>query len=155
MVKPVDEERDFQDLTYKQEKAREYQAGATRQHIIDMLDYALGRIEKWSVAQQKLLGNKMADLMEDMLIVANDLDRTKSPKTPLKKLDYMNGALQDMIELAYRKKYLKGATSKNEWLRLSQEVGKSIGGFMKAVYNEEMGRKSPGNKRHMHGRRPR
>ena len=151
----MDEDRDFQDLTQKQEQAREYQAGATRQHIIDMMEYALPKIAKWSVAQQKLLGNKMADLMADMLIMANDLDRTRSPKTPLKKLDYMNGALQDFIELAYKLKYLQGVSSKNEWTRLSKEVGLSIGGYIKAVFEEEAGRKKQTEHRHVHGRRPR
>ena len=149
------EDKDFQDLTFEQEKAKEYQAGATRRHIIDMMKYALPRIKKWSVAEQKLLGNKMADLMADMLIVANDLDRTHSPKTPLKKLDYMNGALQDMITLAYELEYLKGISSKNEWTKHSKEIGSCIGGFIKKVYEAENGRKSPGSKRHIHGRRPR
>jgi len=151
----VGEEKDFQNLTKGQEKAREYQAGATRQRIIDMMEYALPQIQKWSVAQQKLLGNKMADLMADMLVMANDLDRTRSPKTPLKKLDYMNGALQDMITVAYKLKYLQGVSSKNEWMRHSMEVGSCIGGFINAVYAEETGKAKPGSKRHMHGRRPR
>lgn len=149
------EEKDFQDLTFEQERAKEYQAGATRQRIIDMMEYALPQIQKWSVAQQKLLGNKMEDLMADMLITANDLDKTHSPKTPLKKLDYMNSALQDMITLAYKLKYLQGVSSKNEWTRYSKEVGSCIGGFIRKVYNEETGRRQHQEHRHTHGRRPR
>lgn len=104
--------------------------------IIDMIEYALPLIEKWSVPHQKLLGDKMALCMEEMLELANELEWAYSKKTPHKNLDMKNKALQDFITLAYRMKYLKGSSSFSEWTRRSKEIGSMLGGYKKWLYED-------------------
>jgi len=140
---------------YISEERKQYEDLKIRRKIIDMRKYALPLIKKWSVAEQKLLGNDIAALMFEMQTVACDLDQSYSPKTPLKKLDYLNLALKDNVTLAYELKYLKGDKSRNEWMRRSGEIGKMIGGLTKAVYGEEKLESTHNKKRHVHSKRPR
>ena len=102
-----------------------------RMKIIDMIEYALPLIERWSVPHQKLLGDKIALCMEEMLELANELEWAYSKKTPHKNLDMKNKALQDFVTLAYRLKYLKGSSSHAEWTRRSKEIGSMLGGYKK------------------------
>lgn len=107
-----------------------------RMKIIDMIEYAMPLIERWSVPHQKLLGDRIAACMEDMLELANELELAYSKKTPHKNLDMKNKALQDYVTLAYRLKYLKGATSHAEWTRRSKEIGCMLGGYKKWLYDD-------------------
>lgn len=107
-----------------------------RMKIIDMIEYAMPLIERWSVPHQKLLGDRIAACMEDMLEIANELELAYSKKTPHKNLDMKNKALQDYVTLAYRLKYLKGATSHAEWTRRSKEIGCMLGGYKKWLYDD-------------------
>ena len=107
-----------------------------RMKIIDMMEYSLPLIEGWSVPHQKLLGDRIAACMEDMLEIANELQWSYSKKTPCKNLDMKNKALQDYITLAYRAKYLKGSSSHAEWTRRSKEIGSMIGGYQKYLYED-------------------
>lgn len=127
-----------------------------RMKIVDMLVYALPLLERWSVAHQKMLGNKIADVMEDMVLLANELQFSPNKKTALKKLDIANKGLQDLVLTAYRLKYLKGVSSKHEWERRSMEIGSMIGGYSKWLYGED--EKKPSNQAQykrsgVHGRR--
>ena len=74
--------------------------------------------------------------VEDMLELANELELAYSKKTPHKNLDMKNKALQDYVTLAYRLKYLKGATSHAEWTRRSKEIGCMLGGYKKWLYDD-------------------
>ena len=135
---------------------QEHENLAIRMKLIDMIEYSMPLIQKWSVAQQKLLGNKIAETMEDMLMLANEVQFSPSKKTALKKLDITNKGLQDLIHVAYRLKYLKGVSSKNEWTRRSVEVGAMIGGYTKWLYGdkpEHNAGKMPTSRRGVHGRR--
>jgi hypothetical protein len=147
----MENERDDGIITGQQE----HENLAIRMKIIDMLEYALPLIERWSVAHQKLLGDKIALTMEEMLMLANEVQFSPSKKTALKKLDIMNKGLQDLILVAYKCKYLKGSKSKNEWTRRSVEVGAMIGGYSKWLYGEtsENSSKMPETRRGTHGRR--
>lgn len=116
-----------------------------RMKIIDMIEYALPLIEKWSVPHQKLLGDKMALCMEEMLELANELEWACSKKTPHKNLDMKNKALQDFITLAYRMKYLKGTSSFSEWTRRSKEIGSMLGGYKKWLYEDAPAKSKRGN----------
>lgn len=107
-----------------------------RMKIIDMIEYALPLIERWSVPHQKLLGDKIALCMEEMLELANELEWAHSKKTPHKNLDMKNKALQDFVTLAYRLKYLKGSSSHAEWTRRSKEIGSMLGGYKKWLYED-------------------
>lgn len=135
---------------------QEHENLAIRMKMIDMIEYSMPLIQKWSVAQQKLLGNKIAETMEDMLMLANEVQFSPSKKTALKKLDITNKGLQDLIHVAYRLKYLKGTSSKNEWTRRSVEVGAMIGGYTKWLYGDmpdKNSSKMPASRRGTHGRR--
>ena len=126
-------------LTEKNETATGEQQAENlkiRMKIIDMIEYALPLIEKWSVPHQKLLGNKMALCMEEMLELANELGVGVFKETPHKNLDMKNKALQDFITLAYRMKYLKGSSSFSEWTRRSKEIGSMLGGYKKWLYED-------------------
>ena len=68
--------------------------------------------------------------------LANELELAYSKKTPHKNLDMKNKALQDYVTLAYRLKYLKGATSHAEWTRRSKEIGCMLGGYKKWLYDD-------------------
>lgn len=113
-----------------------------RQKIIDMIAYALPIIERWPVKHQKLLGDRMADCMSDMLELAAALQFEYSKKTPCKNLDMKNKALQDFITAAYTVRYLNGRSSYDEWTRRSKEIGSMIGGYKKWIYED-----SPANKK--------
>ncbi len=115
---------------------QEYENLQIRMKIMDMLDYSLALIERWSVPHQKLLGDRIAECMEDMLELANELQWAHSKKTPCKNLDMKNKALQDFITLAYKRKYLKGSSSHAEWTRRSKEIGSMIGGYQKWIYED-------------------
>lgn len=148
----MDNEREDGIVTGQQE----HENLAIRMKIIDMIEYSMPLIQKWSVAQQKLLGNKIADTMEDMLLLANEVQFSPSKKTALKKLDIANKGLQDLILVAYKLKYLKGASSKNEWTRRSLEVGAMVGGYTKWLYGDTGDKnsgKTPVTRRGTHGRR--
>lgn len=126
-------------LTEKNETATGEQQAENlkiRMKIIDMIEYALPLIEKWSVPHQKLLGDKIALCMEEMLELANELEWSYSKKTPHKNLDMKNKALQDFITLAHRTKYLKGSSSFSEWTRRSKEIGSMLGGYKKWLYED-------------------
>ena len=115
---------------------QEYENLKIRMKIIDMMEYSLPLIERWKVAHQKLLGDRIAECMEDMLELANELQWAHSKKTPCKNLDMKNKALQDFITLAYRTGYLKGTSSHAEWTRRSEEIGSMIGGYQKWLYED-------------------
>ena len=117
-------------------KQQEYENLQIRMKIIDMMQYALPLIEKWSVSHQKLLGNRIAECMEDMLELAAELQWAHSKKTPCKNLDMKNKALQDFVTAAYKLKYLKGSSSHAEWTRRSEEIGSMIGGYQKGIYED-------------------
>lgn len=124
--------------------------------IIDMMVYALPIIGRWSVAHQKLLGDKVAEVMEEMLLLANEVQFSPSKKTALKKLDILNKGLQDLVTTAYMLKYLKGPKTKNEWTRRSVEIGAMIGGYNKWLYGDEPEKpegKMPTKRNGVHGRR--
>lgn len=127
------------------EKQR-YENLSIRMKIIDMMEYAMPLIEKWSVAHQKLLGDRIAECMEDMLELSNELEWAHSKKTPCKNLDMKNKALQDFVTLAYKLKYLKGSSSHAEWTRRSKEIGNMIGGYQKWIYEDIPDTKKTGRK---------
>lgn len=54
-------------------KEEEDQNFTIRQRIVDMEVYGLGLIGGWSVKNQKLLGDFMANLMHQMVADANEL----------------------------------------------------------------------------------
>jgi len=135
---------------------QEHENLAIRMKIIDMLEYALPLIERWSVPHQKMLGNKVAETMEEMLLLATEVQFSPSKKTALKKLDMLNHGLQDLILTAYKLKYLKGISSKNEWTKRSEEIGAMIGGYNRWLYGssaEHPAGKMPSSRNGTHGRR--
>lgn len=132
---------------------QEHENLSIRMKIIDMMEYSLPLIERWSVPHQKLLGDKMSEVMEEMLLIASELQWAYSKKTPLKKLDYLNKGLQDLITVAFRCKYMKGVSSYHEWTRRSKEIGLMIGGYGKWVYEEAPQEEPKDNKKVMRGRR--
>lgn len=139
---------------YKPGSQAETDNKTARGKILDMMVYAMPLIEKWSVCHQKLLGNKLAEIMEEMLLLANDVQWLPNKKTPLKKLDSLNKGLHDMIEAAYELKYLQGPSSLHEWQRRSEEIGRLIGGLTAAIYGDGSPPKEKQVYRHTtHGRR--
>ena len=135
---------------------QEHEILTIRMKIIDMLEYALPLIERWSVPHQKLFGDKIADTMEEMLLLANEVQYSPSKKTALKRLDILNKGLQDFVTAAYRLKYLKGVSSRDEWTRRSKETGAMIGGYSKWLYDDAPRKPSgkiPDTRHGAHGRR--
>ena len=53
---------------------QKYENLSIRMKIMDMMEYSMPLIERWSVAHQKLLGDRIAACMEDMLELANELE---------------------------------------------------------------------------------
>ena len=125
---------------------QKYENLSIRMKIMDMMEYSMPLIEIWSVAHQKLLGDRIAACMEDMLELANELEWAYSKKTPCKNLDMKNKALQDFITLAYKLKYLKGSSSHAEWTRRSKEIGSMIGGYQQWIYEDSPVPKKTGGK---------
>lgn len=124
-------------------KPQENDNNIIRMKIIYMMEYAMPLLERWSTPHQKMLGNRIAECMEDMLELASELQWSYSKKTPHRNLDMKNHALQDYITLAYRLKYLKGAGAHSEWTKLSVEIGRLIGGYGKYLYGESQAAEKP------------
>lgn len=104
------------------------------QKIEDMEVYALPLIQRWSVPQQKLLGDDVAHCMNRMAQLAAALTVAYYKKTSISELDELNKGLQSHIRVAYRLKYLKGYSSLNEWEGRSAEIGRMIGKYKEWVY---------------------
>lgn len=104
------------------------------QKIEDMEVYALPLIARWSVPQQKLLGDDVAHCMNRMAQLAAALTVAYYKKTSISELDELNKGLQSHIRAAYRLKYLKGHSSLNEWEGRSAEIGRMIGKYKEWVY---------------------
>lgn len=105
-----------------------------RQKMVDMEVYGLNLIGGWSVKNQKLLGDFMANLMHEMVVDANELQYSWQKKSALKDLDMKNHALKDFVQVAYTAGYLRGPTNFTEWSRRVAELGKLIGGYYKYIY---------------------
>lgn len=105
-----------------------------RKKMVDMEAYGLNLIGGWSVKNQKLLGDFMANHMHEMILDANELQYSWQKKSALKDLDMKNRALKDFVQIAYTAGYLRGATSFCEWNRRIGELGSLIGGYYKYVY---------------------
>ncbi len=143
-------ENEVQYVPSDQEKM---QSNTVRGKIIDMMDYALPIVERWSVAHQKLLGDLMISVMKDMLMLINKVEWSPSKKTALNELDYMNKCLHDLVQVAYDSKYLKGPSTLHEWQRRTDEIGKMIGGFKATIYGENPRKTKTEYRRTTHGRR--
>lgn len=143
-------ENEVQYVPSDQEKM---QSNTVRGKIIDMMDYALPIVERWSVAHQKLLGDLMISVMKDMLMLINKVEWSPSKKTALNELDYMNKGLHDLVQVAYDSKYLKGPSTLHEWQRRTDEIGKMIGGFKSTIYGENPRKTKTEYRRTTHGRR--
>lgn len=117
------------------------------QKIEDMIVYALPLIEKWTIPHQKLLGDDMAQCMNRMLELASALTVAYYKKTTISELDEANKGLQGYIRVAYRLKYLKGISSRNEWEKRSSEIGKMIGEYKKWVYGDNSSSSKSGNQK--------
>ncbi|MDO4305971.1 MAG: four helix bundle protein [Eubacteriales bacterium] len=113
------------------------------QKIEDMIVYALPLIEKWSIPHQKLLGDDIAHCMNQMSQLASALTVAYYKKTSISELDETNKALQSYIRVAYRLKYLKGTSSRNEWEGRSTEIGKMIGKYKEWVYGDNQKSSQP------------
>lgn len=144
---------DSEEQLYEPSREEKQQGNTVRGKIIDMMVYALPILERWSVAHQKLLGDKMADAMEEMLLYANKVEWAPNKKTPLRELDYLNKWLHDMVQVAYDSKYLKGPSTLHEWQRRCDEIGKMIGGFEAAIYGKKSPKETVTYRRTTHGRR--
>ena len=116
------------------------------QKIEDMIVYALPLIEKWSIPHQKLLGDDIAHCMNQMSQLASALTVAYYKKTSISELDEKNKALQSYIRVAFRLKYLKGTSSRNEWERRSTEIGKMIGKYKEWVYGDQKQSQSKSSK---------
>lgn len=117
-------------------KEEEDQNFTIRQRIVDMEVYGLGLIGGWSVKNQKLLGDFMANLMHQMVADANELQYSWQKKSALKNLDMKNHTMHDLIQVAFTAGCLRGPSNFAEWSRQSEEIGKLIGGYYKYVYPE-------------------
>lgn len=106
------------------------------QKIEDMEVYALPLIARWSIPQQKLLGDDVAHCMNRMAQLAAALTVAYYKKTSISELDELNKGLQSYIRIAYRLKYLKGISSRGEWEKRSAEIGRMVGGFKEALYGD-------------------
>lgn len=107
-----------------------------RQKIVDMEAYGLNLISGWSVKNQKLLGDFMANLMHQMIVDANELQYSWQKKGALKSLDMKNHALGDLVKVAFTAGYLRGPNNFAEWSRQVEELGCMIGGYYPYVYPE-------------------
>lgn len=107
-----------------------------RQKIVDMEAYGLNLISGWSVKNQKLLGDFMANLMHQMVADANELQYSWQKKGALKSLDMHNHTLRDLVQVAYTAGYLRGPNNFAEWSRQVEELGCMIGGYYPYVYPE-------------------
>lgn len=105
-----------------------------RLKIIDMEVYGLNLISGWTVKDQKMLGDYMANLMHEMVYYANELQFSWQKKSPLKELDMRNHALSDLIQVAFKAGCLRGTNNLTEWSRQTAEIGRLIGGYYKYVY---------------------
>ena len=93
-------------------------------------------IERWRRTASKVTRRQNCSLHGRYVGTCKRVGIGLLKKTPHKNLDMKNKALQDYVTLAYRLKYLKGATSHAEWTRRSKEIGCMLGGYKKWLYDD-------------------
>ena len=103
-----------------------------QQKIYDMIMYAYPAIEQFPKSQKFSLAADMKKCLDSIMRLTITANKKYTKKTTLQELDVENEALKIYIRMAFELGYLP--PKKYEiWSKLAVEVGKMIGGWIKAA----------------------
>lgn len=103
-----------------------------QQRVYDMIMYAYPAIEQFPKSQKFSLAQDMKKCLDSIMRLVIMANKKYTKKTTLQELDVENEALKIYIRMAFELGYLP--PKKYEiWSKLAVEVGKMIGGWIKAT----------------------
>ena len=104
----------------------------TLQKVIDMMLYAYPALAQFPKSEKFAMVADIKRVMDEMLELCIEIDKKIYRKNSLQNLDVANAKLQTYLQMAHVLKFLP--THKYEvWSEKSVEIGKMIGGMLKAV----------------------
>ena len=104
----------------------------TLQKVKDMIQYAYPALAQFPKAEKFALVTDMKKLMDEILGNCIDVERKKSKKTALEKMDNALARLKVYVELSHDLGFLPPKKF-GEWSKHNEEIGKMIGGLMASV----------------------
>ncbi len=104
----------------------------TLQKVKDMMLYAYPALAQFPKSEKFAMVADIKRIMDEMLKLCIEIDKKIYRKNSLQNLDVANTQLKTLIQMAYLLKFLP--THKYEiWSEMVVEIGKMIGGMLKAV----------------------
>lgn len=104
----------------------------TLQKVKDMMLYAYPALAQFPKSEKFAMVADIKRVMDEMLELCIEIDKKIYRKNSLQNLDVANAKLQTYLQMAHVLKFLP--THKYEiWSAKSVEIGKMIGGMLKAV----------------------
>ena len=104
----------------------------TLQKVKDMMLYAYPALAQFPKSERFAMVARIKDIMDDMLEMCIEIENKIYRKNTLQNLDVANKKLQTYLQVAHFLQFL--STHKYEvWSAKSVEIGKMIGGALKAA----------------------
>lgn len=102
-----------------------------KQKVEDMILYAYPALSQFPKGEKYALVTDMKKIMHEMLGYCIEIEKKRTKKTSIEKLDIETAKLKYFVRLSHELHFL--ATRKYEyWEGLIKEIGKMIGGLLKA-----------------------
>lgn len=102
------------------------------QKLYDMIEYGYGAIAQFPKSEKYALGTDIKRCMDKMLERCIEAQKKYYKKTTLQELDVENTKLRAYLRLAHSLKFLSEKRYEL-WSAKSVEIGKMLGGWLKAV----------------------
>lgn len=102
------------------------------QKVKDMMVYAYPALAQFPKSEKYAMVARIKDVMDDMLELCIEIDKKFYRKNSLQNLDVANAKLQAYLQMAKILQFLP-MKKYDVWSEKSVEIGKMIGGMLKAV----------------------
>ena len=104
----------------------------TLQKVKDMFKYAYPALQQFPKSEKFAMVADIKRIMDEVLEHCIEVQKKKSKKTPLEKMDIALAKLKEYVELSHDLGFLP--TKKfGEWSKYNEEIGKMIGGMLASV----------------------
>lgn len=104
----------------------------TLQKVKDMIHYAYPALAQFPKGEKFALVTDIKKMMDEVLGYCIEVQKKKSRKTSLEKMDISLAKLKEYVELSHDLGFLP--TKKfGEWSKYNEEIGKMIGGLLASV----------------------
>lgn len=117
----------------KQIKLAEFESTlAVQQKVIDMMEFAFPVLDGFPKSQKFSFVQDLKKIMDEILGLVITVNKKYAKLSTLEKLDVAVGKLKVYVRISYSLGYLKGESKYMTWAEYLVEIGRMVGGWIKA-----------------------